>query len=285
MTVPVAGAPTAAVATVGLPALSADGACPLPPLAAPSSAGSRDWLDPLDRLLATAPVVVVCLERDRARVQAAARLARRLLDTSGVAVVAVSAGPLGAAVVADAAAAAARAATIRAGDVPRFVRRAPTALVDLAVVGSVADLDLPGLSLAHHVASYLPGRTPFLVQVLPRQRVERLRGDVVPSLDGVIGAGPLTATAIGGPLPTPLVAWLHTLTLPVPAPRPHDSVVGQWWRSADAVELVVYPADPLLWAPGATAGILAGTCDWCGAPGVEVGGSCPFCGQQAASDR
>lgn len=273
------------IVTAGLPELPRAGAVPrsLPVPASLPAATQSSWFDVLEEDLAAGPVVVVCLAPAAAQTTRAVSVARQLLETSQITVVPVPGAPLAAAVAACAAAEATAAGALASGDVARFVTAAVAGVIDVGVVSSVADLDLPGLSLSHHVASYLPGKTQFLVQMTPVQQVERLRSDTVPQGEALtlLAPGTWTATAMGsGSLPVSLVGWLQARGLAHPAVLPADEAMTTWWRSTTALELVLHPTSGPEWARhvlaagrGATA-----TCDWCGAHGVI--GVCQFCGQQ-----
>jgi len=280
----------APIVCVGFPVLrSSDGtvrALPVPSTLA--AAVESAWLDVLDELLDVGPVTVVCLDCHGAPASRAVSLARQLLETCEVMLLTLPGPPLLAAVVVDAAMAALSAGVLAHEDLSRFLRFAAAGTVDAAVVRSVADLEVPGLGLSHHVASYLPGRTPFLVQLSAVQRVDRLKPERVPSDDGLVPMqdGGWAATVMGGgELPPQLVAWLHGRGVPPPVVRPDDGSIGRWWRHSEAVELVLHPADSAGWALHAlqSAPTRPRTgCDWCGAPGLDPAGSCEFCGQQAA---
>lgn len=281
----------ATLVSVGLPVLRADGtgARPMPVPSSLAGVVESAWLEVLSELLARGPVTVACLARDRGAVSRAVSVARQLLETPGIALVPLDSAPLAAAVVVDAAARTLLAGGLSVNDLPRFLRHAGHGLLDVAVVPSVADLELPGLGLSHHVASYLPGKTQFLVQLAPMREVNRLKPDRVPRHDGLIpmDGGAWTATAMGGSgLPAELVGWLHSRGVPLPPVLPSDGSVTGWWRSDAAVELVVHPADSATWVHFALATATertATTCAWCGAPGVDADGTCVFCHQSTAA--
>lgn len=281
-------APGAGLVSVGLPVLRADGfgARALPVPGSLAGAVESAWLDVLEELLVRGPVTVVCLERDRRETARAVSVARQLLETPGIALVAAAGAPLAAAVVVDAAVRAVAAAALQPADLGRFLKHAPAAVVSCAIVTSVADLDLPGLSLSHHLASYLPGRkTQFLVQLAPEQHVDKLRDDRELVIEGLLpNGGAWAATAMGASgLPPQLVGWLHSRAVAVPPVLPSDSSISSWWRNTDAIELVLHPADPATWAANTLAAgpPAVASCVWCGAPGLEVLGGCAFCGQAA----
>jgi hypothetical protein len=103
-----------------------------------------------------AGLVVISGHRQALQVNRGAALARSMLDAR-VAVVALPGGPLGqfamARIAEQALAVGARPAALIISMLPRLA----ASLVDVGLVGSVSALDVPGIKLGQHVASYLPG--------------------------------------------------------------------------------------------------------------------------------
>lgn len=155
-----------------------------------------------------------------------------------------------------------------------------TALVDLALVRSVTRLDLPGIRLGHHLASYLPGRTQFAVQVAPAARVSRLdrTGDLraepaAPDVDPAFGA---VITALGpAPVPPAVVARCGGGT---PVPEQAEVDLAGYWHDTEATEIVVSPADVSGWVLSRLPGLERWPCSWCAEPMAAPMQQCPFCG-------
>jgi hypothetical protein len=226
-------------------------------------------------------LVVLCGHRQAAAVNREAALARSMLDAR-VAVVPLPGGPLG------------QYAMARIADQALMVPDRPTTLivsllselaaelVDVGVLNSVSALDLPGIKLQHHLASYLPGPRLFAVQLTPHPFVAAIGREHLPaaaeaftSADfGAGGARLLTA----GPRPIPLTLEQQ---LGVPGAAHQVKAVldlAGYWRDDEATELVVVPADPADWVAQRVPAQAGQPCGWCGESVAASLRSCVFCG-------
>jgi hypothetical protein len=229
-----------------------------------------------------AGLVVICGHRQALQVNRGAALARSMLDAR-VAVVALPGGPLGqfamARIAEQALAVGARPAALIISMLPRLA----ASLVDVGLVGSVSALDVPGIKLGQHVASYLPGSRLFAVQLTPAPFVATMhaRGVIGAAVSefqtahfGVAGARLLTA----GPREVP--AELAELWGVSGQAHPVTSLpqLAQYWRDEQASEFVVVPADPATWVTEQVPAMASLPCRWCGEPLAEPMPGCIFCG-------
>lgn len=276
------------VLTVGLPTLpsttgaTAMTAAPLPDGTASEQA--EQWLDLVDGLQHEHDVVIVVTSAVHQRVvEAGVAFARQALDSTLLTVLPLAAGPLGAAVVAHTLWDEVEAGRLEVAGVLRLGPLLLADTLDVAVLSSVARLDLPGLTLGHQVVSYLPGRTPFLVRMSPspvavvRGREAEARELLAPPVHG-----PLRAVVMGeGPLDGPVAAWLATQPLTVPAVLDDPGELVAFWQDRAVHEVVVLPADLVAWSTGLVLHDDRSRCDWCGQLVPYAAAACTFCRQAA----
>jgi hypothetical protein len=212
------------------------------------------------------------------------RTVRSLLDTDRVAVHVTEMPPLAASVTCALLAALAPAAS-SAGSLASAIEKLEATLHVLATSGSVARLSHPGVTLAHHVRSLVPGKA-FGIGLQPEQFVLALGH---PAEDLPLGPSGheiqlLAAAAENGEL-----GWLANVVSPalgdVGVRVLEPTIYGaDWWGSSRLVEIVGVPTD-LEWLATTVLGGEPRPCGWCGEP--IHGSRCPFCGQwpDALRDR
>jgi hypothetical protein len=244
-----------------------------------------DRLDAFDQLTADGnALVVICGTRQAAAVRRASALAR---SRSGarVAVSPIPLGPLGQSVVTMMV----QQLVVSAGARPvaELIVRLPmfaSSVLDLALVSGVAKLDLPFVTIRHHLMSHLPGRRSFVVQIAPDTALARVtgKGELRPSPSGLHmppfddSFGTLVTVAGPRPVPGALLRYLRTSHLPPALPTAPQ--LSAYWSDPDATEVVVTPADVTRWALAALPGLETWPCSWCSEPLAAPIDSCVFCG-------
>jgi hypothetical protein len=235
-----------------------------------------------ERIADGLPLAVLCARAQLDQVRRESAVARSVVDIA-VTVIPVPSGPLGRFVgarLADHLLAQPQdrtPATILAM-LPALLAELP----NLGVVRSVSSLEIGNIGLRHHLASYLPGGGPFVVQLTPRPGVLRMRGRRLTDRAGVIrqvdlGPGPASAAVHGSlPVPPAVLAALGVAGDPDPMPGAPD--ISRFWHAADATELVVLPGDPVAWAAARMPESGPEACNWCSEPLAGGLDWCLFCG-------
>jgi hypothetical protein len=244
-----------------------------------------DQLDAFDQLTADGnALVVICGTRQVAAVRRASALARSR-SRARVAVSPVPLGPLGQSVLTMMVQQLVASAGAR--PVAELIVRLPTfaaAVLDLALVSSVAKLDLPFVTVRHHLMSHLPGRRTFVVQIAPDTALARISSTAqlrpssarlhLPAFDDSYGA----LVTIAGPRPVPgaLLPFLRTTVLPPALPTAPQ--LSAYWTDPEATEVVVTPADVTRWALAVLPDLETWPCGWCDEPLAAPVDRCVFCG-------
>lgn len=227
-------------------------------------------------------LVILCDHRQVSRVNREAAVARGILETP-VAVVPLSSGPLGQYAMARIAerslAVAGRPSTL----VISLLRELATRLVDIGLVGSVKALDIPGIKLRHHLASYLPGSHLFAVQLTPtpfvaaagRPQLRPAAAEAIARTDlGAVGVHVL----IAGPRPIPPALEEHLGSAGAAVTVTAELDLASYWRDPRASEVVVVPTDPAIWVAQEVPVQAGRPCNWCGELLATTAISCVFCG-------
>ncbi|HET8615212.1 MAG TPA: hypothetical protein VFL94_06775 [Actinomycetales bacterium] len=246
------------------------------------------WYDVLGSVVDEADVLVLVRSPHASAVRRRLARVRSLLDTDRIAMVDVPVGPLAAGVLADAVARGLLSGRLVPAQVPAAVRHAADLCLDVGVVRRVSDLDLPSVTLAHQLRSYLPWSSRFVVSLAPTLAVghlaahdTQLRGPE-PALPQA--SGPLRALTAGTPLPAALLTLLQRAGLEaevVQQPALH-ALLADAWADPGCAELVVMPAHDDEWLG---TGVLPATaaCTWCDRPRTST--ACLFCGEWAGADE
>jgi hypothetical protein len=244
-----------------------------------------DRLDAFDQLTGDGnALVVICGTRQAAAVRRASALARSR-SRARVAVVPIPLGPLGQSVVTMMVQQ--LVASVAARPVAELIVRLPmfaASMLDLGLVSGVARLDLPFVTVRHHLMSHLPGRRSFVVQIAPDTALARVtaKGDLrpssaalhLPAFDDSYG----TVVTVAGPRPVPgaLLPFLRTSVLPPALPTAPQ--LSAYWADPDATEVVVTPADVTRWALAVLPDLETWPCAWCDEPLAAPVDLCVFCG-------
>ncbi|GAB6899774.1 hypothetical protein [Kineosporia succinea] len=223
-------------------------------------------------------LIVLCGESAEVAVAREMALAQAALEVE-ITVVALPGGPLGhyalARIAEQALGVAGRPTSLVVSLLPTLAAE----LVDIAVLRSVSGLDLPGVGIGQHLASVLPGRRQFAVQLTPAAAVRQISRD--PSSDGFTRAhfGPVgVRVLIAGPQPLPpsLEGVLGGTEEPHRVRTELD--LPGFWGDEEATEFVAVPKDPAAWVVARVPVQPHSPCDWCGAPLVAAAARCVFCG-------
>ncbi len=235
-----------------------------------------------------ATVLVVCGRRQAPGVARAVAMARTALEAR-IGLVSLPVGPLGQYALARIAEQVLSHDARPAGLLVEAMPRLASALVDVGLVRSVTALDLPGITLGHHLSSYLPGSRQYAVQLTPEPLVARVSEGtpVVAGPEGFaradFGAGGARLLRAGPhPVPTGMTSvWVVA--------GPGDEIPTRldltgFWHDETATEFVVIPADPVRWisdqlTPGPTR-----SCPWCAEKLAASARSCLFCGYTPDQD-
>jgi hypothetical protein len=244
-----------------------------------------DQLDAFDQLTSDGnALVVICGTRQEGAVRRASALAR---SRSGarVAVSPLPVGPLAQSVVTMLMQQ--LVASTIARPVAELIARLPTftaSVLDLALVSSVAELDLPFVTVRHHLMSHLPGRRTFVVQIAPQTAMARLtaKGELrpspsglhMPSFDDSFG----TSVTVAGPRPVPAALLRYLQTSHLPPALPTAPQLSAYWADPEATEVVVTPADVTRWALATLPDLESWPCTWCDEPLAAPVDVCVFCG-------
>jgi hypothetical protein len=227
-------------------------------------------------------LVILCGQRQASRVHREASIARSTLETR-VAVIPLPGGPLAQYAMARIAdhtlAIAGRPSTLIVSLLPDLATR----LVDIGLLGSVSALDIQGIKLRHHLASYLPGSRLFAARLTPTPFVTRIRRDRLPGAAAEafepadFGAGG-ARLLIAGPRPLPGVLERQLDVAGAVQPVEAALDLPGFWRDERATELVVVPANPAGWVVQQVPGPAGAPCNWCGEFLAASAGACMFCG-------
>ncbi len=227
-------------------------------------------------------LVVICGHRQSTPVQREAAIARSMLE-SRVAVVPVPGGPLGQHALAQIAEQSLTVVGRPGTVVVELLPQLASEILDIGLVQSVTSLDIAGIGLRHHLASYLPGRRLFGIQLTPHPFVavvgrERLR----PTAAKAIARPDFGATElqmlIAGPHPVPAALEQHLAVAGPVQVVQAELGLARYWHDAQATELVVVPADPIEWLVQNAPAQTGSPCGWCSEPLAFDATSCVFCG-------